>query len=322
MQNMLANRILVTVVVIIVVAELSVLAFSEVTRVSPAEAMKHLVKNPAPVYPAIAQAGRIQGNVILQITVDEYGAASVVRVVRGHPMLVPAAVDAVNHWKYRPFEFGGRPVAIATLTIVRFGNPVNHDAEDAAELQFQHSFWLASEAADTALVKKDYSGAEAALKHASDLLRSSNSLPYHVHEQSQLLNDMGDVRRGQQNYTDSEQYYRNALALHKGEKDSPEAAASLAGLAFVFAAQGKFEGAREYVGRSVAVYRRIFKQVSPTHPARGIYGRAIAVQSLMLLDMATKKKDVSLASQQCHVLMEFQNYLQDSEREPLMTHCQ
>src|SRR2546422_2285831 len=42
---------------------------------------------------------RSTGNVILQISIDDSGAASVQRAISGHPLLVPAAIDAAKHWK-------------------------------------------------------------------------------------------------------------------------------------------------------------------------------------------------------------------------------
>jgi protein TonB len=40
--------------------------------------------------------------------------------VRGHPLLVQAARDAVLQWKYRPTLLNGQPVEVITDIIVNF----------------------------------------------------------------------------------------------------------------------------------------------------------------------------------------------------------
>jgi protein TonB len=35
-------------------------------------------------------------------------------------MLVPAAIDAVKQWKYRPYVLNGEPLPVETIVIVNF----------------------------------------------------------------------------------------------------------------------------------------------------------------------------------------------------------
>jgi periplasmic protein TonB len=42
------------------------------------------------------------------------------RVLSGNPLLVPAAMDAVRHWVYRPGRLNGEPVEIVTPIKVNF----------------------------------------------------------------------------------------------------------------------------------------------------------------------------------------------------------
>jgi protein TonB len=77
-----------------------------------------LIQRVPPVYPILAARARIQGVVILQITVDEKGDVTDVRVLRGSPLLDDAAVAAVRQWKYAPTVLDGQPVpVIATVTV-------------------------------------------------------------------------------------------------------------------------------------------------------------------------------------------------------------
>ncbi len=69
-----------------------------------------LVHRVEPVYPAQARLLRLEGTVILAATVMEDGTVRDVKVVDGSPELAFAAVDAVKHWRYKPFELDGKPV--------------------------------------------------------------------------------------------------------------------------------------------------------------------------------------------------------------------
>jgi TonB family protein len=62
------------------------------------------VKTSPPVYPAIAAKMKVEGSVKLDATIDADGSVSDVKVVSGHTLLVPAAVDAVKKWKYEPAD--------------------------------------------------------------------------------------------------------------------------------------------------------------------------------------------------------------------------
>src|SRR5262245_14024158 len=53
-----------------------------------------LLKRVEPVYPAIAQLASIDGVVILDAIVDEHGRVQSLKVLRGHPLLAKAAIDA------------------------------------------------------------------------------------------------------------------------------------------------------------------------------------------------------------------------------------
>lgn len=54
----------------------------------------------APVYPKKAKSARVQGTVVLEVTVDREGNVTDARIVRSVPLLDQAALDAVRQWKY------------------------------------------------------------------------------------------------------------------------------------------------------------------------------------------------------------------------------
>jgi TonB family protein len=73
-----------------------------------------------PEYPADAKEKHVEGTVVLNVDIDSEGEVARVELVSGHPMLAPAAMDAVLQWKYRPFTLNGEAVAVETTAQVKF----------------------------------------------------------------------------------------------------------------------------------------------------------------------------------------------------------
>jgi TonB family protein len=89
-------------------------------RASESVMANRLTHKIAPLYPPLARQARIQGSVILQIAIDHSGDVVNVGLVSGHPMLAPAATEAVKQWKYSPYLLNGNPVAVETRVTVNF----------------------------------------------------------------------------------------------------------------------------------------------------------------------------------------------------------
>jgi periplasmic protein TonB len=79
-----------------------------------------LVHKVLPRYPALARSARIQGPVILQAMIGKSGAIENLRLLSGHPILAPAAIEAVRQWRYRPYILNGEPVEVETQITVNF----------------------------------------------------------------------------------------------------------------------------------------------------------------------------------------------------------
>jgi protein TonB len=73
-----------------------------------------------PVYPAIAQAARVQGIVIIEATIGEDGRVTNARILRSVPLLDQAAIDAVRQWQYTPTLLNGVPVPVIMTVTVNF----------------------------------------------------------------------------------------------------------------------------------------------------------------------------------------------------------
>jgi len=62
----------------------------------------------------------VEGIVVLEGTISEQGKVEDVHVVSGHPMLVDAAIKAVQKWKYRPAKLNGQIMSCPVRIQVRF----------------------------------------------------------------------------------------------------------------------------------------------------------------------------------------------------------
>jgi periplasmic protein TonB len=83
----------------------------------------YLIHREPPLYPAQALTMRLQGNVVLDALIAEDGTVQDLKVVKGHPLLARAAIEAVRHWRYKPFELNRKPVRMSTAITVKFTLP-------------------------------------------------------------------------------------------------------------------------------------------------------------------------------------------------------
>ena len=73
-----------------------------------------------PVYPPLARRARIQGKVRFTAIIGKDGRVQNLQIISGHPLLVPAAQDAVKQWVYRPTLVNDEPVEVVTQVDVNF----------------------------------------------------------------------------------------------------------------------------------------------------------------------------------------------------------
>jgi len=79
-----------------------------------------LVYRPKLEYPELARLTRTQGDVEFEAIIGKDGSIEQLKVVRGHPLLVKAAFDAVRQWRYQPTLLNGEPVEVLTDITVSF----------------------------------------------------------------------------------------------------------------------------------------------------------------------------------------------------------
>src|SRR5206468_11330023 len=75
---------------------------------------RKIVSKMSPVYPPEAKKDKIEGTVLLEITIEKTGEVSSVTAVKGPEALREAAATAVRQWRYEPSDL--RPTR-ATITV-------------------------------------------------------------------------------------------------------------------------------------------------------------------------------------------------------------
>jgi periplasmic protein TonB len=89
-------------------------------RVSQGVSQGLLIKKVQPPYPPLARQARIHGQVVLQADISKDGTIQNLRLISGHPMLAPSAIEAVKQWRYKPYFLNGEPVEVETQITVIF----------------------------------------------------------------------------------------------------------------------------------------------------------------------------------------------------------
>jgi periplasmic protein TonB len=89
-------------------------------RVSAGVTSGLLLRKVNPNYPPLARQARISGTVVLHAVISKDGSIENLTLVSGHPMLAPAAIEAVKQWKYKPYLLNGEPVEVDTEVQVNF----------------------------------------------------------------------------------------------------------------------------------------------------------------------------------------------------------
>jgi len=79
-----------------------------------------LITEVKPLYPQLARSARIQGTVRIEALIGRDGVVHSLRATSGHPLLVPAALEAVRQWRYEPTLLNNERVEVALAIDVNF----------------------------------------------------------------------------------------------------------------------------------------------------------------------------------------------------------
>ena len=73
-----------------------------------------------PVYPLSARQSNVQGDIVINTTIDNQGNVTQMKVVSGPAVLRQAALEALKRWKYEPSTLDGQPVEVQMLVTIKF----------------------------------------------------------------------------------------------------------------------------------------------------------------------------------------------------------
>lgn len=92
-----------------------------------------VVERIEPTYPPLAKQARVSGVVTMKATIAADGSIQHIEVVSGHPLLVPAALEALKSWKFQSNAAGTYRVDIPFV----LGNDVAAEQSDGKPLTIQ-----------------------------------------------------------------------------------------------------------------------------------------------------------------------------------------
>ena len=79
-----------------------------------------LFRSVPPIYPPMAKAQHVSGNVQIDALIDASGNVAELKIISGPGMLHRAALDAVKQWKYKPAMLDGQPTSMHLTVTVQF----------------------------------------------------------------------------------------------------------------------------------------------------------------------------------------------------------
>jgi TonB family protein len=244
------------------------------------EALSHVLTRPVQVYPALASVNKIEGDVVLEATIDPQGNVASVKVISGHPTLTGPATAFLKQWLFRPFYSGETRVPAVAQITVRYSLFASQ-AERDMEKHFQEAYWPAWNAGEEALGKQDYATAKKQFETARDEAAKLGQANWQ--ELANALSRLGSVEYRQKNYPAAEPYLLHALQVQQNhrEADAPEIADALGNLAQVYMAENDFAKAEPLLLKAVEIYEAHLQQPATKAAAAGY--RRHRVMNLFLL---------------------------------------
>jgi TonB family protein len=89
-------------------------------NIGPEVQATKIISQAKPTYPPLAKAAHVQGTVEFRATIGKDGKVQNLLLLSGPPLLVQAAMEAVQQWVYQPTLLNGNPVEVITTIDVNF----------------------------------------------------------------------------------------------------------------------------------------------------------------------------------------------------------
>lgn len=226
---------------------------SATITVSESEALSHVLTRPAQPYPPQAATAKIEGDVVLDVTIDPSGNVESLKLVSGHPLLAPAALQFVKQWIFRPF-YADVVRARANTQITVHYSLFASQAERQMETHFLQTYWPAWNAGESALAKQDFVTAKQQFEIARDEAAKLGQANWQ--ELANALARLGAVEYRQKNYAAGEPYLLQSLQVQQSHRDAdaPEIADALGNLGQLYMAENQFGKAEPILLKAVEIY--------------------------------------------------------------------
>jgi TonB family protein len=137
--------------------------------VPESDARQHLLEQQEPLYPPIAKAARVQGDVGITLVIDIDGHVVSEEIMSGPPMLRQAALDAVKKWRFKPFQVDGATTAVTTTLTIPFHLDTQESNPTAEQEKAAQAWFPLSEKCSSAIQKQNVQDALDICKEALDL---------------------------------------------------------------------------------------------------------------------------------------------------------
>ena len=92
-------------------------------EIPPTAAENSVLHRVEPEYPEDARQMQLQGAVVLDVQIRQDGSVQGITLVSGQPLLVQAAKDAVQQWRFKPHNVNGHAASMETRITLNFRLP-------------------------------------------------------------------------------------------------------------------------------------------------------------------------------------------------------
>ncbi len=162
---------------LILVAQLSTAQGNLAPRAeSEADARQHLTQKTDPVYPPIAAAAHIEGDVVISVVIGVNGKVTSEKALSGPAMLQQSALDAVKKWQFTPLTADGTAAPATTTLTIPF-HLEHHGPQPTAEQEQAAQAWFPlSDKCEKALKTQNKDDALNSCKQALDISLKAGDL--------------------------------------------------------------------------------------------------------------------------------------------------
>lgn len=291
-----------------------------IPSIPPDKAKQNLVTFVQPEYPPLAKTARIAGIVHASIVIDEKGSVQNLKLISGHPMLAPSALQAIGKWEYKPFEVNGKPAVVRTEVEVSIPENINQSDIDQ-ERKFQDTYWSNERAGSEALKEGDLATAEAKLRAARSAAEERGDQKWL--ELADVITMLGDIKERQGDYPDAETLLKESLTIHQKHQraDEAEVAGAKFNLAALYVQTQQLSEAEPLLLEAARVWELRMTN-APMPEARASYGRHIALSYVGAARIAAESGRLAEAQSRCRKAVSFaEQWPNENQMEAVRSSC-